>query len=107
MKQKFLRCKVAVKDELHKVKGRITIITDIATVKSMRHSFLGILAAYVDESTCKVQVLALSLKELLESHTSETITAALDQILKEYNLSWNDINAVVTDSGSNMIKAFR
>lgn len=107
MKQKFLQCKAAVKQELQKVKGRISIITDIATVKSMRHSFLGILAAYIEESSCKVQVLALSLKELSDSHTSNNIIDALDFVLKEYGLTWNDINAVVTDSGSNMLKAFR
>ncbi|KAL1250666.1 hypothetical protein QQF64_018462 [Cirrhinus molitorella] len=68
------------------------------------HSFLGVVASFVDEVFNGHTVL-LSCEHLNGHHTAENIFQKYESVLQHWNLQRRVVR-VVTDSASNMIKAF-
>ncbi|XP_067251732.1 uncharacterized protein [Chanodichthys erythropterus] len=68
------------------------------------HSFLGVVASFVDEVFNGHTVL-LSCEHLKGHHTAESISQKYEGVLQHWNLQRRVVR-VVTDSASNMIKAF-
>ncbi len=68
------------------------------------HSFLGVVASFVDEVFNGHTVL-LSCEHLKGHHTAENIFQKYEGVLQHWNLQRRVVR-VVTDSASNMIKAF-
>lgn len=87
----------------------MSIIMDIGTTKSMRHSFLGVIVYYVEEVTCvgTTEALGLINFEGGKTHSGEYIMVKLEDLLKLYGLKLEDINFIVTDGASNMKKALK
>lgn len=92
---------------LQQVKGRITLIIDIGSTKNMKYAFLGVCAAFIEESTAKPKVLGLALKLLHGTHDNEMIDQTVRLVMAENDIDYSDVVAVVTDGASNMKKAFR
>jgi hAT family C-terminal dimerisation region len=87
---------------------RINISSDIWTKPGMTGSYLGVMATIYDQSEKKKLNLALSVKKFKEvRHTAENIYEEMLLVLKSYNIPSNKIWKMVTDSGSNMVCAFR
>uniref|UniRef100_A0A914YPV0 Uncharacterized protein n=1 Tax=Panagrolaimus superbus TaxID=310955 RepID=A0A914YPV0_9BILA len=109
MFKKLKKGKYDLKKKLQGLKKKFSIIIDLGTTKSMRHSFLGVIAYYIDPTTFEPRVEAMALK-LLEggvSHTGSYIRTAVEGVLQEYGLVLDDVNFIVTDGASNMSKALK
>jgi hypothetical protein len=99
---KAIQEKVAL--ELRQVKGKITLIIDIWTDPLMLHGYIGITAHFIRGSSFKWH--CIGVKELIGSHSGENVKKAVEEKLATMGLSFNDIFAIVTDNGSNVIKGF-
>uniref|UniRef100_A0A8C9X343 HAT C-terminal dimerisation domain-containing protein n=1 Tax=Sander lucioperca TaxID=283035 RepID=A0A8C9X343_SANLU len=68
------------------------------------HSFLGIVASFID-GTFRGHTVLLGCEHIQGHHTADRIYQKYESVLKYWNVQRRVIR-VVTDSGSNMIKAF-
>ncbi|CAD7093244.1 unnamed protein product [Hermetia illucens] len=85
----------------------ICLTTDVWTETHQTRSFLGVTAHYVSNDTddLKLQGVTLGVYELEERHTGENLAQKLKEICTKWNIKDDVVIAVVTDGGSNMIKA--
>lgn len=79
-----------------------TLTTDIWTDIQTR-SYIGVTIHFVEEYTLNSALLGVY--ELDARHTSEYIATKLVEVCKEWNISKQNIIAVVTDGAANMLKA--
>lgn len=56
-------------------------------------------------SNGQIKIFSLAMLELKKKHTAEYLKEEIEKILKDYQISKNQIYAVTTDNGRNMIKA--
>ena len=91
-----------VKDALASVTS-VSITLDIWTSRDMR-SYLGITAHFI--RTFKLESVMLACNRFSGKHTAEHILENYQEILANFDLSSSKISSVITDSASNMIRAF-
>ena len=82
-------------------------ITDIWTKKGMTSSYLGITGHFFCRHDQRKHVVTLAVRILPHPHNAEHIRFTVDEVLVEWNIPLAKVMAVVTDNGSNMVKAFR
>ena len=92
-----------------KLKSQVTntksfsITTDMWTSMA-NQSYMSVTAHFVDDEF-QLRSALLDTKEFLGAHTGVNIAAELEAVLDEWGLSASNIAAVVTDNGSNIIRA--
>jgi hypothetical protein len=74
---------------------------------SLTASFLGISACFFDPVGLKVRHVVLDLCHLQHPHTGEILAEHLEQCMQKWSISSNSVLMIVSDNGSNMIKAIR
>lgn len=79
-----------------------TLTTDIWTDIQTR-SYIGVTIHFVEDYTLNSALLGVY--ELDERHTSEYVATKLFEVCKEWNISKQNVIAVVTDGAANMLKA--
>jgi len=89
--------------ELSKV-SNIYIAADLWS--AFTRSYLGVSCHWIDEDTLIRKNLALACKRVRGSHTFNILAEELQNIFMKFKIQ-NKITCVVTDNGSNFIKAFR
>ena len=86
---------------------KVSICTDIRSRKGMTQSFLGITAHFFTMSDHRQRVATLAVRVLPYPHTADCIEELVRNVLQEWEISVEKISAILTDSGSNMIAAFK
>ena len=81
---------------------KVSVTVDIWTNRIM-HSFLGVTVHYIENRKLKRGL--LSCKEFSGHHTSENIVINFEEVFETFHLR-NKVSHVVSDSASNMTKAF-
>uniref|UniRef100_A0A915CNL4 Uncharacterized protein n=1 Tax=Ditylenchus dipsaci TaxID=166011 RepID=A0A915CNL4_9BILA len=71
----------------------------------MKSAYLGVTLHYADV-TGTLRRIFLGLQQLDDSHTGALVRRETEKILCNYGLSLTNAFKVVTDAGSNMVKAF-
>ena len=72
----------------------------------MSSFYLGT-SAHFSRKDHKQQVATLAVRRMPPEHTGDNIRALVEEVLKEENIPTAKIGVIMTDSGSNMLKAFR
>lgn len=85
---------------------KINLTADIWSKKGMSSSFLGVTAHFFNRKDHKRYTLTLSVRLFETPHTGYRILRLLKTILSEYDIGIKSIGIILTDNGSNMIKAF-
>ena len=86
----------------NELSGRLLMLKiDSATCRD--HSVLGINAQYSDGKGVVLRTLAV--RDLTERHTSEYISTVVMDVLRQYNISLQQVYSVTSDNGANMLKA--
>ena len=102
LKQDYSNTKTALCMALEKA-------TDICTTADMwtshRRSYLGMTAHWKGEYL-KRRSACLGIHRVKGSHTFDVIATEINKIHKEFKIK-NKVNVMITDSGSNFLKAFR
>ena len=104
----FLEMRAKIQCYMSKTKS-INFCTDIWTKKGMTSSYLGITAHFYIPATSaekSLKTAALAVKQMEGSITGLAIRQAIDDVFKEWDIQ-DKVNVVVTDNGSNMIRAFK
>uniref|UniRef100_A0A914NUQ0 HAT C-terminal dimerisation domain-containing protein n=1 Tax=Meloidogyne incognita TaxID=6306 RepID=A0A914NUQ0_MELIC len=81
----------------------LSFTTDIWSNKS--NAFISLTAQGISNGWA-LQNYTLAIREFSEAHTGTNISKMLNEILSEWNIKNETIHAFVTDSASNMMKAF-
>lgn len=86
---------------------KISICLDIWTRKSLTASFLGISGCFYSEA-CNMPVHAfLALCTVKHPHTGQMVADCLSETLKKWSIPATRILHIITDNGSNMLKAVK
>jgi hypothetical protein len=96
--------KARIKRELSGIKS-FSLTTDIWTSRA-NHAYTGLTVHFIDDQF-DLQHYLLETKEFPDSHTSLNIARELTDILKEWNLSADNLCAITTDNGRNIAAATR
>ena len=67
-------------------------------------SFMGVTAHFLAEY--KRHSITLAVRRMRSPHTGEKIQEVVQAIIDEFEISEAQLNKVLTDNGSNMVKAF-
>lgn len=86
---------------------RVVIAMDCWSKKSLTASFLGISASFFHPSTHRPIHVLLNLHQIGHPHTGDMLADKLVETLETWGVSKSKVLLVVTDNGSNMVKALR
>ena len=100
----YLEMKAKIESCLLNTKS-ISLCTDVWTKKGMTSSYLGVTAHFF--SSGDMQSATIAVKHMQGSITGFAIRSAIDEILSDWDIPINKVKAVVTDNGSNMVRAFK
>lgn len=108
---------------LEKSLSKINLTLDIWTQPGMKYSYLGVTAHFINcsfEATRLILLIFsfstfifwfirafLGLIDLPPSHTAAVVKTNLDKIMSYYKLNEEDVFAIITDNGSNVVCAFK
>ena len=84
---------------------KIHFCCDIWTKKGMTESFLGIVAHFCAKDRNHKATLAV--RTVVGPHTGGNIISIFKAVLEEWKIDKESVGKVLTDNGSNMLKAFR
>lgn len=83
----------------------ISLPSLLNTLLYSRH-FLGVMALWLEPDTLERKVATLACRRMVGSVTYDRLAVAINDIMEEYGLQ-GKVTRVVTDNGSNFVKAFR
>ena len=86
---------------------KISLCSDIWTKKGMSSSYLGVTAHFFTWQDHRRHRVTLAVRKMPHPHNAESIRSLIDEVLKEWNIPCSKICAILTDSASNMVKAFQ
>ena len=86
---------------------KVTICLDGWTKKGLTASFLGVSGCFYDTTIDKTRHAFLNLIELQHPHTGEMLAECLKKCLDQWGIRENQVMLIVSDNGSNMVKAIR
>ena len=84
---------------------KIHFCCDIWTKKGMTESFLGIVAHFFAKD--RKHTATLAVRNVIGPHTGCNIISIFKSVLEEWKIDKECVGKVLTDNGSNMLKAFR
>ena len=106
MRNQFVLQSAKLKEHLTRAR-KVTICLDGWAKKSLSVSYLGISACYFDPTTSKPCHSFLNLSEIPHPHTGEMLAACLTRCFEQWGITEKQVLLIVTDNGSNMVKAIR
>lgn len=86
---------------------RVAITTDIWSKKGLSSSYLGITAHFFSRKDHRRHCMTLAVRRLPSPHTGDRIEQLVCEVLDEWNILPQNVSAILTDNGSNMVCAFR
>uniref|UniRef100_H3AMQ2 HAT C-terminal dimerisation domain-containing protein n=1 Tax=Latimeria chalumnae TaxID=7897 RepID=H3AMQ2_LATCH len=107
--------KKAIRGETEKLKEemaerlkahKISICVDLSK-QSLSDSYIGITVHFCDKEKNSLCRILLALCTIEEQHTAEVICREVKKCLEEWKIPDSKVRCIVTDNGSNVIKAFR
>ena len=85
---------------------KVSVCTDIWTKRGMTSSYLGVTTHFFSRHDHRRHCVTLAVRVFPHPHTAERVRNLLDEILKEWGID-EKLYLVITDNGSNMVKAFQ
>lgn len=86
---------------------RVTVCLDVWSKPNLTSSFLGISACFFDPRSHVSRHVVLAIMQLPHPHTGDCLANAIDECLKDWGISNSKVMMVVSDNGSNIVKAIR
>ncbi len=80
---------------------------NIWSKKGLTASYLGVTAHFFTPCDHKRNRVTLAVRRLASPHTADHVEATVEEILGEWDIPKEKISAILTDNGSNMVKAFK
>ncbi|KAK0416726.1 hypothetical protein QR680_012650 [Steinernema hermaphroditum] len=105
LNERYVQGKKRLDVEMEKSEG-ISITTDLWTVKGYTRSFIALTGHFVSKKDAKIISALLDIAPMVENHTAEHIRTVVEKVLLDYGLHVNQLEAVLTDNGRNIVKAF-
>lgn len=94
----FLSKKQQLKEDLHRSRSRISISFDLWTSPNP-YAILGVVAMWID-ATGKRRSTVLGLRRVYGEHTGENLGSVILELLKEYDISGDQIGYFMLDNAS-------
>ena len=85
---------------------KISVCADIWTKRGMTSSYLGVTAHFFSKHDLRRHSATLAVRFFPHPHTAERVRGLVEEVLKEWGIE-QKLYFVITDNGSNMVKAFQ
>ena len=85
----------------------VSLCADIWSKKGLTSSYLGITAHFFGRKDHRKHRIVLAVRKFAHPHTGEHVREVVDKVLMEWEIPTAKVSAILTDNGSNMLKAFR
>ena len=85
---------------------KVSICADIWTKKGMTASFMGVTAHFFSRKDHKRHCVTLAVKRMPSPHTADHVLQVVREVLSDWDILPRRVLAILTDNGSNMVKAF-
>ncbi|XP_057208474.1 E3 SUMO-protein ligase ZBED1-like [Triplophysa rosa] len=105
MEQKYEKTCQKVKETIQEGRSFIALTADIWTSLATE-AYLGVTCHFITEDW-KMKTLTLATMPLDERHTGANIATWLEEVVAKFNISVDNIKAVVHDNGSNIVAAMK
>lgn len=102
----FALMKNSISNHLEKA-SKVAITADIWTKRGGTESFFGVTAHWYDEINQRLMSATLAIQNIRGKHDAKAIYDQTCKVLSEWSIPICKISKVVTDNGSNMVKAFQ
>ena len=86
---------------------KIALCADIWSKKGLTSSYLGVTAHFFSRKDHRKHVVTLCVKRMPSPHTAVHVREKVEEVLHDWELSADKVSLIITDSGSNMVAAFR
>lgn len=103
---KMEQAKEKLKEILRDVR-KVTICVDGWTKRGLTASFMGLSACFYHPPGGQVYHTLLNLHRMEHPHTGESIARCITETLERWDIGENKVLLIVTDNGSNIVKAVR
>ena len=100
---------VTLKQNIHVLMSqarKIALCADIWSKKGLTSSYLGVTAHFFSRKDHRKHV-TLCVKRMPSPHMALHVREKVEEVLHDWELSADKISLIITDSGSNMVAAFR
>ena len=104
LSERYTTCMERLKSVLTGVR-KVTVCLDGWSKTNLSASFLGISVCFYDPANAKVRHVVLQLSQLEHPHTAVILAEHLEKCMQEWGINSTNILMVVSDNGSNMVKA--
>lgn len=104
--QQYCNSKTAIKGMLSNVR-KVTVCLDGWSAKGLASSYLGISVNFFNPVTHQPVHATLNLCQMPHPHTGAAIAEVLESCMEEWGISPTKVLLIVTDNGSNMVKAIK
>jgi len=85
---------------------QISLCADVWSKKGLTSFYMGTTAHFVGPKNHKWNHVTLAVRRFLHPHTGKHIREVVQEVLVEWNIPLAKVFAILTDNGSNMLKAF-
>jgi hypothetical protein len=86
---------------------KVSLTTDLWSCKGLSNSFIAITAHFFTLKDKNYHKVLLGLQVFNDRHTGENVKNIVQKVLNSYDYDFDKIIRIITDNGSNMIKAFK
>lgn len=86
---------------------RVALCLDIWSKKGLTASFLGVSVCMFNSASKECEHFMLNLHVIQHPHTGDMIASKIMETLKEWNIQPSKVLIVITDNGTNMVKALK
>jgi len=83
------------------------ICVDEWSKKTLSKSYLGISACFYNERSNSATHVVLNVKDIDHPHTGDMLANVIQQCLDEWRIKDEQVVMIVTDNGSNLVKAIK
>lgn len=103
MPEIYKEIRAQVETKLMSTAKYISFTTDIWTSSVNNESFISLTAHYISCDTFQKEIYALRVKHFPVNHTGVNIADILNDTMEEWNITIDQIHAIIRDNAANMI----
>ena len=86
---------------------KVALCADIWSKRGLTSSYLGVTAHFFSRKDHRKHVVTLCVKRMPSPHTAVHVREKVEEVLRDWEFSADKVSLIITDSGSNMVAAFR
>lgn len=86
---------------------KLSVTVDLWSRPGNSAAFVGITCHFFDKKSQSMKRCLIACRQIQQPHTAENILTVFSDVMAEWNIDESKVFRIITDNGSNVVKAFR